>query len=57
MIFGGLIGSGGSSSAVAKLTSNPVVMVQFIPSAFVGLPSIGVIAEYIHGNIFAKNKS
>jgi len=54
MIFAGLIGSGifsvitngGSSSAVAKLTSNPAVMIQFIPSisAFAGLLSIGVIA-------------
>ena len=39
MIFAGLIGSGifsvitsgGSSSAVTKLTSNPAVMIQFIP--------------------------
>lgn len=54
MIFAGLIGSGifsvitngGSSSAVAKLTSNPAVMVQFIApiSAFAGLLSIGVVA-------------
>ena len=41
-----LIGNGGSSSAVARLTSNPSVMVQFISPivAFAGLRSLGVIA-------------
>ena len=41
-----LIANGGSSSAVARLTSNPAVMVQFIPpiAAFAGLRSLGVMA-------------
>ena len=54
MIFAGLSGSGifgvitsgGGASAVAKLTPNNAIMVQFIPpiAAFAGLLSIGVIA-------------
>ena len=54
MIFAGLSGSGifgvitsgGDASAVAKLTPNNAIMVQFIPpiAAFAGLLSIGVIA-------------
>ena len=56
-VYAGLIGSGifrliangGSSSAVVRLTSNPSVMVQFIPHivAFAGLRSLGVIAGSI----------
>ena len=69
MIFAGLIGSGifgvitsgGGASAVAKLTSNPAVMVQFIPpiAAFAGLLSVGVIAggvTYI-ATYLQKNRS
>ena len=54
MIFAGLIGSGilgvitsgASASAVAKLTPNNAIMAQFIPpiATFAGLLSIGVIA-------------
>lgn len=54
MIFAGLIGSGilgvitsgASTSAVAKLTPNNGIMVQSIPpiATFAGLLSIGVIA-------------
>jgi hypothetical protein len=56
-VYAGLIGSGifrliangGSSSAVVRLTSNPSVMVQFIPHivAFAGLRRLGVIAGSI----------
>jgi uncharacterized membrane protein len=54
MIFAGLIGSGilgvitsgGSTSAVSKLTPNNAIMVQFIPpiASFAAILSIGVIA-------------
>ena len=69
MIFAGLIGSGifnvitsgGSASAVAGLTPNNAIMVQFIPpiAAFAGLLSIGVIAggiTYI-ATYLQKNRS